>query len=81
MVTLHFYSELVELFLFIFRDLKWICIWCRKYSENFAQINIDDGVGTSVDGDDGNNKNNGTFSGNKTNPWLVHLILHKTIEV
>ena len=78
MVTLHFYSELVELCLFIFRDLKWICIWCRKYSENFAQINIDDGVGTSVGGE---NDNNGTFSGNETNPWLVHLILHKTIEV
>ena len=78
MVTLHFYSELVEPFLFIFRDLKWICIWCRKFSENFAQINIDDGVGTSVGGE---NDNNGTFSGNETNPWLVHLILHKTIEV
>merc|ERR1712212_679717 len=53
------------------RDLKWICIWSRKFSKNFAQINIDDGVGTSIDG----------VTKDKKNPWRVHLILHKTFEV
>merc|ERR1711915_119432 len=23
-------------------DIKWICIYCRKYSQNFCQINIDE---------------------------------------
>merc|ERR1712013_535371 len=22
------------------KDIKWICIWCREFSENFCQINI-----------------------------------------
>jgi len=47
-------------------DLEWICIWCREFSVNFAQINIENGVGTSV-------------GGYVKNPWLVHLILHKKI--
>merc|ERR1712013_134761 len=27
------------------RSLKWICIWCREFSENFCQINIENGIG------------------------------------
>merc|ERR1712243_360224 len=30
------------------RDLKWICIWCREFSENFCQINIENGIGKTV---------------------------------
>jgi len=30
------------------RSLKWICIWCREFSENFCQINIENGIGKSV---------------------------------
>ena len=25
----------------IYSDLKWICIYCRKYRQNFCQINLD----------------------------------------
>jgi len=56
--------------------LEWICIWSRDFSENFAQINIVNGVGTSV-GD----KVKVPESGSKKNPWLVHLILHKKIAL
>jgi len=31
-------------------NLKWICIWCREFSENFCQINIENGVGKAVGG-------------------------------
>ena len=38
--SLYKYWHLQIIFFFGFRNLKWICVWCRKYAHNFGTIEI-----------------------------------------